>query len=368
LSAEESFNCTIFFINCSKLTKQSIKQSNTEGEISMLRVLVIGAGTMGTVHARAYSQMEQVQLVGIADIQEERACSLAKQLHTQAFDSFEEAMNELESVDVVDICLPTDLHKEYVMKAAGQGKHVICEKPLTNHLQDAREMIEFCKAKGVQLFVGHVLRFFPEYKRAKELVQAGKIGKPKIIRTRRGGIFPYGWNDWYADFKKSGGLILDMIIHDFDYLRWCFGDVERVYAKSLAGREFAKLDYALVTLRFQSGVIAHVEGTWAHEGFSMGFEIAGTSGIIEYDSAKDQSLITQSRQKTSSFEGVAVPESPLKEDPYFLELQHFIHCLETGGDPIVSAEDAYKAAEIALAALQSAQTGQAITLGREEAR
>jgi len=328
----------------------------------MHHVLVIGAGTMGSVHAKGYASMENVKLVGIADIRQEVVRPLAESLGTQAFSTYEEAIAALERVDIVDICLPTYMHKTYVKRAADAGKHIICEKPLARNLEDAREMIQYCQERNVKLFVGHVLRFFHEYENAKQLVDDGAIGQTAVVRTTRGGMFPTAWNDWYADVKNSGGLILDMIIHDFDFLRWCYGEVERVYAKSMIGRTFARMEYALVTLRFTSGVIAHVEGTWAHTGFSMKFELGGDKGLIDYDSAKAKPLIAQFRQQKEGQGGVAVPESPLKENPYFLELKHFLTCIERDENPIVSAEDAYKAMEIALAALESIETGKAVTL------
>lgn len=323
---------------------------------------------MGSTHAAAYAAMDNVRLAGIIDIQQEKVRKLAEQLGTQAFASYEEAMEALERVDVVDVCLPTNLHSVFVKKAADDGKHVICEKPLARTLETAREMIEYCKQKNVKLFVGHVLRFFPEYREAKALVDQGAIGDTAVVRTTRGGAFPSAWNNWYSDFQTSGGLILDMIIHDFDFLRWCYGDVERVYAKSILGRGFYPLDYALVTLRFESGMMAHVEGSWAHDQFTMKFELAGKDGIIDYDSSKDKPLVAFSRAKKDGTGGVAVPESPLKENPYLLELKHFIACLEKGADPIVSAEDAYEAMRIALAAIESVQTGKPVVLSKEAVR
>ncbi|NRF95725.1 Gfo/Idh/MocA family oxidoreductase [Paenibacillus frigoriresistens] len=328
----------------------------------MFHVLVIGAGTMGSTHAAAYAAMDNVKLVGIVDIQTEKYVGLAQRLNAPIFATYEDAMTNIEQVDIVDICLPTYLHKIYVKKAANAGKHVICEKPLARNLEDAREIIEVCKQNNVKLFVGHVLRFFPEYKEAKAQLDQGAIGNPAIVRTTRGGAFPQAWNHWYADFQNSGGLVLDMIIHDFDFLRWCFGDVERVYAKGLLGRGSYPLEYSLVTLRFVNGIIAHVEGTWSHESFSMKFEIAGKTGILDYDSSKDQPLVAVSRGGRGSSGGVAVPESPLKENPYYTELKHFLSCIEKGNDPIVSAEDAFEAMRIALAAIESMQTGQQITL------
>jgi UDP-N-acetylglucosamine 3-dehydrogenase len=328
----------------------------------MQKVLLIGAGTMGTVHAEAYAQMDNAELVGIVDSNKDRVNELAKKINITAFYTYNDAMEKLETVDVIDVCLPTYFHKEYVKKAADDGKHVICEKPLARDLKEAKEIITYCNKKNVKLFVGHVVRFFPEYQKAKALLEEDAIGKPAVIRTSRGGVFPTGWSDWYSDFQKSGGLVLDLMIHDFDYLRWCFGEVTRVYAKRISNCEDLRLDYALVTLRFESGVIAHLEGTWAHEGFASKFEFSGTKGIIDYDSTKAVPITAVARTKREGTQGVAVPESPLKENPYFLELKHFLTCIETGESPLVTSEDAYKAMEVAFAAIESVKSGKPVIL------
>lgn len=329
----------------------------------MFHVVVIGAGTMASVHSQAYSNMDNVKLAGIVDIRKDKAEELASRLGAQAFESLDEALQALGRVDIIDVCVPTYLHKDYVLKAASLGKHVVCEKPLARNLEEAEEMIRVCKENGVRLFVGHVLRFFPEYTKAKALVDGGVIGDAAVIRTSRGGSFPVAWNNWYADINKSGGLLLDLIIHDIDFLRWVFGDVERVYAKGLMGREFEQsMDYALVTLRFRNGAIAHLEGSWAHTSFSMKFEIAGKTGVIDYDSSKDTPLASFSRSSSGGSAGVAVPESPLQENPYFRELKHFISCIESGAQSLVTAEDAYEAMRISLAAIESVQTGKPVTL------
>lgn len=332
----------------------------------MQHILLIGAGTMGGAHTFSYLGLDQAKLVGIVDIQLDKAEQLAQHAGARAFATIEEALQSLERVDIVDVCVPTFLHKEFVLKAAEQGKHVICEKPLAGNLKDAREMIEYCESRQVQLFVGHVVRFFPEYEKAKSHLDNGAIGQVGVVRMTRAGQMPIGWNDWYADFAQSGGVVMDLSIHDIDFLRWCFGDVERVYAKSLHGRTKHandRMDYGLVTLRFKNGVIAHVEGSWAHEGFTTKYEIAGSGGIIDFDSNKDTSFALTRRQAAVTATGVYVPESPLVQTPYARELQHFIGCLEDGSTPKVTAEDGYKAVEIVLAAIQSMETGQPVTLG-----
>jgi len=154
-----------------------------------------------------------------------------------------------------------------------------------------------------------------------------------------------------------------MIIHDFDFLRWCFGGVERVYAKGLVNtHHFGKVDYALVTFRFASGLIAHVEGSWSHPGgFRTRCEIAGTKGLLSFDSQRDVPLRVETPAQATGG-GVAVPESPVLEDPYSLELKHFIDCVKEGRAPCITAEDAYEALEMALAALESIETGRPVSL------
>lgn len=332
----------------------------------MQKVLLIGAGTMGMEHANSYYAMENVHLVGIVEVRKEQAEKIIDQHDTEIFQTLEEAVGNLEHIDVIDVCVPTFLHKEYVMKAADYGIDVICEKPLADTLQDARYMIDYCEEKNVKLLIGHVVRFFPQYAKVRELVSGGTIGDIGVVRTRRGGSFPSGWNSWYSDHAKSGGVILDLIIHDFDFLRWTFGEVERVFAKGVAKRGLKNLDYALVTLVFKTGVIAHVEGTWAHQKFSSQFEFSGKSGIIEYDSLKEEPVLLSVIPSNEGNSGVAVPQSPLRKSPYYIELEHFLKCLKADESPIVTAEDAYKAMEISVAALQSLQSGLPVTLKHVE--
>lgn len=327
----------------------------------MIHVLLIGAGTMGRTHALAYSDMDDVRLVGIVDIRKDIQ-ALCSDLKTEHFLSYEEAVGNLQQIDVVDICVPTYLHKNYVLKAAADKKHILCETPLAGNLKDAREMMDVCEHQRVKLYVGQVLRFFPEYSQAKQVIERGDIGKAAVVRTSRVSGFPRGWNDWYADVHKSGGVAVDFGIHDFDFLRWCFGEVERVFAKGLSGKELPKKDYALVTLRFKNGVIAHIEGSWSHSTFEIRLEVAGTEGIIEYNSAKDSPLMLVIEQAQNGHKGIVVLESPLAMNPYFRELKHFIECVKTGNAPLVSSEDAYRALEISIAANMSMHSGHPVTL------
>ncbi|WAH35570.1 Gfo/Idh/MocA family protein [Alicyclobacillus dauci] len=329
----------------------------------MFRVALVGCGTIGSVHAAGYLRMANATLVGIVDIRENHGRKMAKRFDTQWYSSLQQIL-EAEEVDVVDVCVPTYLHRSIVEQAARAGKHVICEKPIARTLDDAEAIIRICSEYGIRLFIAQVLRFFPQYRQTHELLEAGAMGSVGTARAMRGGGFPQGWNDWYASVERSGTLVVDMIIHDFDFLRWCFGEVQRVYAKGLLGRELNRLDHAFVSLRFQNGVIAHVEGTWAYpSGFRTMLEVAGTEGVLEHRSDEEMPIHLSLRQNGTETGGVAVPESPLDKDPYQLELEHFLSCIETASDALVTPHDAYKALEISLAALKSIQTGEPVELG-----
>lgn len=335
----------------------------------MLRVALVGAGGMAGVHAQCYSDIENAQLVGVMDIRAEAAQALANRHDAKAYTDFDLMLSETRP-DVVDVCCPTPWHAGYVCEAAKRAaelgiRGISTEKPMARTLEECHKMTVACEQAGIPLFVAQVVRFFPEYLLAKSQVDAGAIGKPAAIRTMRGGPMPRAWNDWYAQFDLSGGLILDLIVHDFDWLRWTFGEVERVYARGLTDSKLPAFDYALVTLRFKSGAIAHVEGTWNDPtGFKVKLEIAGDEGLLEYNFNQPTGvpLGIALRDADETRAGVALPESPTGNEPYQLELAHFLDCIERGVTPSITPKDGTEAVRIALAAIESARTGQVITL------
>ena len=336
----------------------------------MLKVGILGAGTMGKTHAVSYNSLPDVEIRGIVDTDEDAGQDLAGQYKAHSYKSIEELL-EKEEVDIIDICLPTPFHKENVFKAAQASKDILCEKPIARNLKDAQEMVKRCAEKKVKFMIAQVLRFFPEYIAAKEIISSGKIGKPAVARTSRGASFPLGADDWYGDKDLSGGVILDMIIHDFDFLRWCFGEVKRVYTKSLLNKGLERIDYALVTLRFSSGVIAHVEGSWAYpQGtpFRQRLEVAGTKGLLEVDLGKSSPYTMYLKQEEGAKAGVVIPEVPLSEDPYTREIKHFVECVKSDTLPSILPEDGVRAVEIALAALESVKTGRAVEVEKGEVK
>ena len=321
-----------------------------------MRIGLVGAGFMGGVHLNAYANIPGAEVVGVADTNTENAAAGAELVGARPYASYDELV-AAEDVEVVDICLPTAFHKELAVRAAGEGKHVILEKPIARTIEDAQKILDAFPGEGPRLFVGHVVRFFPEYVGIKGKIDAGELGTIGVVRTSRRSPFLTGWNDWYADWRTSGGVLIDLLIHDFDFLRWALGDVERVYAHGILGREYNRLDYALVTLRFRGGAIAHVEGHWGYPGpFNYAIEVAGSRALLATDSTEPATL---------GLVGTRAEDTDLAsgKNPYQAELEHFIRCIATGERSIVEGRDAYEALRIGLAATESVLSGEPVTLG-----
>jgi len=334
----------------------------------MKRVGIIGAGLTGRMHAERWNQLP-VKLAGFYTRTPAHAQAAAKRYGGQAFPSLEALLAE---ADVVDVCTPTPSHRDPVLAAAAAGKDIICEKPMARYLRDAQEMVATCDEAGVRLFMAHVVRFFPEYARAKEILDSGALGRPGFIRTVRGGNFPApDTQNWYIDFEQGGGVILDMLIHDIDYARWCFGQVTRIFARGLTFSHVQDADHVLLTVRFQNGAIGHLEGSWAYPpgNFRTRLEIAGDEGLLEVDSLGRLPVeVTLKQEETEMAAGVPVPESPMHptDDPYYREIAHFLACLESGNDFLVSPQDGLAALRVGLAAIESLRIGQPIDMATFE--
>ncbi len=327
-----------------------------------MRVGIVGAGFMGTTHAAGWAETGAA-LAGFMAQTPAHAQALAAQYNVQVYPSFK-AM--LADVDVVDICAPTHLHYELVLKAAAAGKDIVCEKPLARTVAQGQEMIAACRAAGVKLLVAHVVRFFPEYAQAKAAVAKGDLGQPAVVRLTRGAFRPKkAMDNWFVDFEKSGGMMLDLMIHDFDYARWIAGEVDSVFAKNISSsRPDAPLDYGLAILKHRSGAISHVEGSWAYPPplFRTRLEIAGSDGWLEFDSGRTAAIGLYLRQQAGDAPDVPLPGSPLSESPYTTQIKAFYRALTADAPLPVSAADGLAALQIALAAIVSAQTGKPVSL------
>lgn len=327
-----------------------------------MRVGIVGTGFMGQAHAAGWAETPAV-IAGFVSKDGETAVSLTTQYGGRIYPDL---ASILADVDVVDICTPTHLHHEMVLQAAAAGKHVVCEKPLARTLVQAQEMMEACDAAGVKLLVAHVVRFFPEYALAKQKVENGDVGKTAVIRLKRGAFQPKKAQDnWFVDFEKSGGMMLDLMIHDFDYARWVGGEVVQVYAKTVGNSHSdAVVDHGLAILTHANGTISHIEGSWAYPPpmFRTQLEIAGDNGLVQFDSEKMAAISVHLHKRGADAPDVALPGSPLGESPYTTQIKEFYDYLENDGDVRVTAVDGCKALQIALAAIESAQIGQPVVL------
>jgi len=328
----------------------------------MLKVAILGTGTMARTHAPGYKTIEGVEIVYFADELPGPLESVAASFGAKAVKSYDQVIND-PAIDIIDICLPTPFHKEYAIKALKAGKHVFCEKPVARTLEDAYEVKKAVEASDKKFMVGHVVRFFPDFSHMKHLIESGQIGTPAIARTCRLAPMPHGIREWYENMQMSGGCVLDLIIHDFDYLNWFFGKPKRVFARGLFGQKLAEpMDYAQVMIRYENGVIAHVEGSWAEpSGFTVKCEVSGSEGIIESTNSESP-LQVNLKQTDTSKPAVAVPESPLSESPYTTEIRHFIECIQENKTPRVTVDDGIYAIKVGLAALESIQTGQPVNI------
>ena len=331
-----------------------------------MRVGIIGSGVMGEVHAAGW-RTTGAELMGCTSANLEQATALARQYNLKVYQNYAELLRE---VDIVDICVPTYLHKPMVLEAAAAGKHIVCEKPIALSTADGQEMIETCAKAGVRLFIAMVVRFFPQYRLSRELVVRGQIGQLGVMRLKRVSYEPNpprqgGAGNWYTDESRSGGMLVDLMIHDFDYARWLGGEVARVFARLNKATD-GPGQYAQVILRHASGAMALVEGGWAYPPgvFRTALDLSGTDGLIEWSSDEHAPVRTFMLSKPGEAASVGLPLSAagLSDDPYALELQHAYRCIQSGEPFEVTAEDGLEALRIALAARESISTGRSVTL------
>lgn len=256
----------------------------SEVDLSGLTVGLIGAGNIAHVHVGAWKALGAGVLVYSVD----GAAELAERYGLEVAPTLD---GLLEQVEFVDIVTPSSTHKELTLAAIKAGRDVICEKPLTLTAADSHELSAAAAAAGVRIYPAHVVRFFPAYAAAFNAVQAGRIGQVAVARFYRVASSPAGAG-WYRDVSRSGGVIMDLMVHDLDQARWLCGEVASVYAvqspPSVDGISPVNVS-AHVTLTHVGGAISHLRATWGATGtkFKTGFSIAGASGVLEYASDKD---------------------------------------------------------------------------------
>jgi scyllo-inositol 2-dehydrogenase (NAD+) len=325
---------------------------------SKLNIGLVGVGRMGIAYARYLAtRVPGATLYAVSDVRADAAESVRAQFSAaKAYTDFNALVND-KAVDAVVVMTPTKLHKDVVVAAVQAGKPIFCEKPLALSMQDAELMRAEVTKRGVFFQLGFMRRFDAGYAAAKKKIDAGAIGRLCVFKsTSRDKERP---SVDYLRPENSGGLFIDMGIHDFDLARWFMGEVASVYSTGgvLAYPEMKGIgdwDNAITNIRFTSGCIGVVDlsrnGVY---GYAIHTEIVGTEGTIRigYDRETPILLLTKDTLAHDTVPGFY----ERFENAYIAQLQNFVENLTTGTQPPVTIEDGIAAQKVALAATQSVQ-------------
>jgi UDP-N-acetylglucosamine 3-dehydrogenase len=322
--------------------------AQAEGLIT--RFAIVGAGQIGQVHARSIATLPDAEVAWIVDLDREPADRVAGDVGARSTADTAEAFSDA-GVDAVLVAVPTNLHRPVVELAASHGKHVLCEKPISSTVADAEAMVDTCRQAGVRLMVGQVVRHFPEYARIKDVLEAGTLGAIGTVRASRVGGSPVSTRRWLVDPEAGGGVVVDLMIHELDTFRWYFGDIARVFATGFGPTETdPPVEYAQATVRFENGIVAHCEASWAHQGFRTRMEIAGEAGLLRHDSAEALPIRLEKAGRVDYATGQP-------ERPYMRQVRHFIDQLRTDKPFLVEGVDGIRSLEAALAVSRSVRSG-----------
>jgi len=303
----------------------------------MIKAGVIGAGSMGKNHIRIYSEMQDVELVGISDIDADLVEELAKEYHTSPFTDYKQLLEQ--GLDAVSIVVPTRMHKDVAIDALKAGCHVLVEKPIADSVENAEAIIKTSKEVGRCVMVGHIERFNPAILKLKEIISSGLLGKIVSISTTRVGP--------YNPRIRDVGVILDIGVHDIDVISFLYGrKVNQVYA--VAGADIhSQEDHATIHMRFDHEYSGLVEVNWLTPHKVRTLTALGVKGVAYLD------YIDQTVELHDS--GWIRKAKIERKEPLRNELEHFINCIVNNVNPEPAGEDGMHALDISLAAIRSYQ-------------
>lgn len=301
----------------------------------MVRVGVVGVGYLGQHHARVYSEIPGVELVGVVDINRERAKEVARRYSTIPFFDYRDLFGR---VDAVSIAVPTVLHRTIAGHFIEEGVNILIEKPVTTTLEEAKELMEMAAQKNVILQVGHIERF------NSAVVELAKIvDNPIFIDCCRMGP--------YVNRNTDVGVVLDLMIHDIDIVMSIVrSGVVKVtaFGRSVLSRQE---DIANAQLVFQNGCIASLTASRVTRKKIRRMEITQVDSFISIDYLEQELAVYR---KASSPLPQLLIEKPMmqKGEPLRLELEHFVRCVRNGEKPLVGLEEGKNALEVALRILE----------------
>ncbi|NNU88078.1 Gfo/Idh/MocA family oxidoreductase [Geobacillus sp. MR] len=317
-----------------------------------MKTLKIGIISFAHMHAYSYAnevkKLDGVELIGIADENEERGKVAARRFATNYYSNYIDLLKE--DIDAVIVTSENVNHREHVIAAAKAGKHVLCEKPLATTIEDAQAMIDCCRENGVILQTAFPVRFNTSVIHAKKLIDEGRLGKILAIKGTNRGTNPGGW---FVDPSKSGGgAVMDHTVHLVDLMRWFMGaEVREVFAEIGQLISDAPIDdCGILTIEFDNGVFATIDCSWSRNKTyptwgDVTLEIVGTEGTVTIDAfAQKIDVYSNENGVKWDFWGDNMDEGLIAD---------FVQTVREGRSPFITGEDGLKAVEVAIAAYKS---------------
>lgn len=323
------------------------------------RVGLLGAGTMGGVHASGIHASERAVLAAVAATEVSAEVAQLASAAGAPVLPVEEILAP-GRLDAVVVATPTDTHAELACRAMEAGIDVFCEKPVSRTIAQAAEMVEVSKRTGSKVAVGHVVRYFPAYQTARDLIADGTLGTVSTARLHRLNASPAKVREWYGDPGRSGGAVLDMGIHDIDWCLWALGPVERVFARGVG----SPIDeVATILMRHRSGAFSTIETSWRDRTFSTSLELCGTAGLYRVPEPGAAGLVVElDEDAPASYLPPGQQAEPAPDDPYRVELEAALAWFAGGPPPLATLGEGVAALQAAVAALASMQEGRPIAL------
>jgi predicted dehydrogenase len=329
-----------------------------------VRVGLVGTG-IGELHAAGIAKMPALaQLAALCSL-DVNAQSIGKQFGAgYVTRRYEDCLND-SSIDVIDLCVPHNLHLPMAVAAAQAGKHILIEKPLARTLAEADQIIAAAHKADVQLMTGHNQRYYAHHAKAKELLEAGAIGKPYMIVVS---VHVHGQIDGFRRFLEDsgGGTLIDSGVHRFDLIRWLMGEVETLYAQT--GRflqmQMEGEDCAVVSMRFRSGAIGSFSCSWSVKGPrpEETLQIFGPLGAILTED-HTRSLRLSSEKPPAGLEDVREFVFQVDQAESIRRcMEDYLISLQCGKESPITGEDGRASLELSMASYESARTGSPIHL------
>lgn len=299
-----------------------------------VRIGLVGTGFMARTHLEAYASVPDAEVVTVVSRNEKRGRELAAAHHATWTGSLDEMLGS-DDIDAVDLCVPTDLHVTMAEAAFESGKHVLVEKPIALDLDGADRLIAAAERTGLILMVGMVLRFWPEYRHLLELTHGGSLGDIQSLTAYRLSA-PPAWNEWMALDERSGGVIVDLMIHDIDLALEVAGPVREVSTVATADRR-----HVHAQLAHESGAVTSLEASHAmpeNYPFACGYRVLGTRGAAQYDFQVGETTGAGNLGTAASVPGMLVVPSGgtatslrvEQADPFVSELSEFVASVAAG--------------------------------------